>query len=322
MNYVAGLQNLTQPAPPRVVTLGAFDGVHRGHRALLQVAFCVAQELEAETTVLTFEPTPAEVFHRQGRSNLRLTLPPERRELLEALGLDTLVVAQFDSRLRQMEPEQFAQEILVERLGTTAVIASETHTFGRQGSGDLATLSRLGRQMGFEVQILPLLSSKRNPLSSTRIRELLWGGQVAEANHLLGRAYTCTGRVTAGAGRGRELGFATANLSVPMPKLVPGAGVYAGWASLAATPEQHSPAGETGWPAALCVGGSPTFEGEEDDRLIEAHLLDLEADLQGQTLTVAFAQWLRPSRRFATADQLKDQVHRDLQQVRALELPM
>ncbi|HEY3396811.1 MAG TPA: riboflavin biosynthesis protein RibF [Armatimonadota bacterium] len=310
MRYVVGLENAACFDRRQALALGAFDGVHRGHLQLLQVTEAAARELDAETTVLTFEPTPVEAFGRLGRKDVRLTLPEERRALIEAAGVDNLVVANFDKALQSTEPEDFARDILAQRLCAAAVVASETHSFGRGGSGNIRTLMHLGCDLGFEVRVLPLLSTDRNPLSSTRIRELLWDGQIEEANDLLGRLYSGSGEVVTGDGRGRTLGFPTANVAVPMPKLVPGPGVYAGWAGVEGSGES--------WRAAIVIGPSPTFENDTDVRRVEVHLPDREVDLLGQRLSFAFVRRIRPQQRFAGEAELRAAIAEDVAQVRAM----
>jgi len=309
MNYYLGLENVPCGLTRRVVTLGAFDGVHRGHRRLLEVASEAARETGAEVSVLTFEPTPAEVFGRLGRPDIRLTLPEERRNLLASLGVDTLVVAKFDETLREMLPEDFAREVLVKCMRAAVVVASETHTFGRGASGDIATLSRLGCDFGFQVRVLPLLESNGQPVSSTRIRELLWAGRVEEANGLLGRMYSCRGKVVKGRGRGATLGFPTANLRVSPPKLVPGEGVYAGLVTLDGTGDDL--------PAAIVVGPSPTFRDHDDVRYLEAHVLDFAGEAVGSEITVRFGRFLRAQERFARREDLVRQIATDVAAVRA-----
>jgi riboflavin kinase/FMN adenylyltransferase len=309
MNYYVGLENVPRARRARAVTLGAFDGVHRGHHALLQVARGTAAETGAETTVLTFEPTPVEVFGRLGRPDVRLTVPQERRALLEQAGVDTVIVAAFDEPLWQTPPEEFVRDILVGIVGAASVIVSETHTFGRGGSGTMADLMRLGCDLGFAVRVLPLVSARDGAVSSTRIRELLWAGQVEKANGLLGRSYSCRGVVVPGEGRGRQLGYPTANVEVPVPKLVPGEGVYGGQATLEST-------GQT-WAAALVVGASPTFQRDDSRRRLEAHLLDFSGELLGQRLTIAFERFLRPQARFARENELVAQIGQDVEAIRA-----
>lgn len=308
MDYIVGLDNLPRPPQPHAVIQGAFDGVHCGHRALLEAAREAAHEKGLPLAVLTFEPTPAEVFRRLGRGDLRLTTPAERREVLAGLGVDLLAVAHFDSQLQALAPEAFVRTVLLDRLGAQLVIASETHTFGHRQSGNIYTLTHLGCELGFEVRVLPLTAADDESVSSTRIRELLWAGEITEANALLCREYTCRGPVVPGDGRGRELGFPTANVSIPLPKLLPAPGVYAGWA------RPESPAAPV-YPAALALGSSPTFLSAADSRRLEAHLLGFDGDLQGQELTVGFTRRLRDQRPFASREELIVQIREDLNEV-------
>ncbi len=309
MNYFVGLDNLPPAQRPRAVTLGAFDGVHRGHEALLEVARETAEMTAAEMAVLTFEPTPVEVFGRLGRPDVRLTLPEERRQLLQEAGVECVIVAAFDEELRQTPPEEFVRRVLLEAVGATSVVVSETHTFGRGGRGNMSDLMRLGCDLGFAVRVLPLLVNGGASISSTRIRELLWAGRVEEANGLLGREYSCRGPVVPGDGRGRTLGFPTANVVVPTPKLVPGEGVYAGRARVEGS-------GET-WAAAIVVGPSPTFKNDEDQRRVEAHLLGFSGNLLGRQVSLTFTRFLRDQRRFAGREELIAQIRADVAAVEA-----
>ncbi len=309
MDYIVGLANLPPDLGPHVVTEGAFDGVHCGHRALVHTAQQLAAEVGARTAVLTFEPTPAEVFRRLPREDLRLTVAEERREALEALGIDLLVVAEFNEALRSLEPAQFVRQVLVGGLNARVVMASETHTFGHRQSGNIYTLTRLGCELGFEVRVLPLTADDEHSVSSTRIRELLWAGQVAEANRLLCREYTCFGEVVSGEGRGRHLGYPTANVQVPLPKLLPAEGVYAGWAAVRGDQSQR-------WPAAIALGSAPTFELPRDPRRLEVHLIGFGGQLLGQELVVGFQRRLREQRVFASREQLVEQIARDVAEAR------
>jgi riboflavin kinase/FMN adenylyltransferase len=310
MEYIVGLENLPKDLPPHVVTEGAFDGVHCGHQALLKTALEVARETGVQTAVLTFEPTPAEIFRRLSRGDLRLTVAEERREALEALDVGLVVVAEFNQALRTLEPEQFVRRILVGGLNARTVVASETHTFGHRQGGNIYTLTRLGCELGFEVRVLPLTGEAGLSISSTSIRELLWEGRVEEANRLLCREYSCFGEVVAGDGRGRELGYPTANVQVPRPKLLPAEGVYAGWAAVRGDPGQR-------WPAALALGSPPTFDLPPDARRLEAHLLGFQEDLLGRELVVAFTRRLREQRTFANREELVRQIAQEVQQVAA-----
>jgi riboflavin kinase/FMN adenylyltransferase len=309
MQYFTGLENLPAPPTPHTVIEGAFDGVHCGHQALLHAALEAARETGTQSAVLTFEPTPAEVFRRLPRADLRLTTAEERREILESLGVDLVVVADFNLALQATTPDQFVRDILLRRLDARVVVASETHTFGHRQTGNIYTLTHLGCELGFEVRVLPLSATEGRSVSSTRIRELLWTGEVEAANQLFCRDYTCRGPVITGQGRGTGLGFPTANLSVPLPKLLPAEGVYAGWAVREADRTQR-------WAAAIIIGSSPTFLPGEDARRVEVHLLDFSGDLLGQELIVGFTRRLREQRPFANQSDLTAQIARDLEEIR------
>ena len=272
------------PAARRCVALGTFDGVHRGHVRVIDAA----RRAGLRTTVVTFHPHPRAVLG--GRVELLATL--ERRlELLEEAGVEDVLVLRFDDRLAGLSANEFANRIL-RGIGAETVVAGETFRFGHGREGDLELLERLG----FDVRRVPLVEN----VSSSLIRELVHAGDPERAATLLGRPPEVEGIVVRGDGRGRELGFPTANLDVPANLLVPPDGVYAGW-----TRDRH---------AAVSIGTNPHFDGVE--RRVEAYLLDFDRDLYGERLVVEIWSPLREQRRFESLDELVAAIGDDVERTR------
>ena len=278
------------PAGERTVAIGSFDGVHRGHRRVLETARAAG----GTTTVVTFWPHPRLVLGN--RVELLSTL--ERRlELLETETVDEVLVVAFTPKLAAFEPEQFAESLL-QRIGASVIVVGENFRFGRAAAGDPATLE----QLGFDVRLVGLLAD----VSSTRIRALLRDGDVVGAARLLGRPAEVEGTVVLGDQRGGTLGFPTANLAVADELLVPAYGIYAGAAR--------------GHKAAISIGVNPHYGGNE--RRIEPYLLDFEGDLYGERLVVELWQRLREERAFDSEQDLVAQIARDVQAARAAERPV
>jgi riboflavin kinase / FMN adenylyltransferase len=273
----------------RSVAIGTFDGVHRGHRRVIEAAKAAG----LPTTVVTFDPHPRIVLGNQVEL---LTTLERRLELLAELGVEMHVVP-FTPELALATPEEFAESVL-RPLGTEVVVAGANFRFGRGRSGDLDTLASLG----FEVRPVPLVEG----ISSSRIRQLLRAGQIEAAASLLGRAPEVEGTVVSGDARGGTLGFPTANLAVPGGLLVPAFGIYAGEAG--------------GHRAAISIGVNPHYGGEE--RRVEAFLLDFEGDLYGERLVLELWQRLREERAFASEQELIDQIGRDVEAARAVQPPL
>jgi riboflavin kinase / FMN adenylyltransferase len=273
----------------RSVAVGTFDGVHRGHRRVIEAAKAAG----LPTTVVTFDPHPRIVLGNQVEL---LTTLERRLELLHELGVETHVVP-FTPELALATPEEFAASVL-RPLGTEVVVAGANFRFGRGRSGDLDTLASLG----FEVRPVPLVEG----ISSSRIRQLLRAGEIEAAALLLGRAPEVEGTVVSGDARGGTLGFPTANLAVPGDLLVPAYGIYAGRAG--------------GHRAAISIGVNPHYGGEE--RRVEAFLLDFEGDLYGERLVLELWQRLREERAFTSEQELIDQIGRDVEAARAAQPPL
>ncbi len=304
MTVVTGLEAYRAPVRPVCLALGTFDGLHRGHRAVVDMATASAARWGGEAVATTFDPHPVVVI-APPRGPYLLSTIDERIGLFESTGIDTLVVVRFDAALREMPAADWLA-LLHERFRPAAVVVSSTHAFGRNREGTAASLEAWGAAQGIEVTIVPPVTNGGMIISSTSVRERLRQGDVRAAAAWLGRWYTVRGSVVAGMGRGRQLGVPTANLNVPPEKIVPGDGVYAAYATAA---------GRT-YRAAVNVGVRPTFG--PGAVLVEAHLIDVETDLYGQTLELAFVERLRPERRFPTVDALREQISLDVQKARTL----
>ena len=316
MEVIKGLDNPTLQPARRVVADGGFDGMHLGHRAIFDAARHTAQESGAALTALTYEPTPMEAFGPQNSHNVRLTLMQERG--LEQLGVDSLVIADFDEAFRQIGAERFARDYIIGRLGAVAVVISESHSWGRQAEADADQIRELGDKYGFDVRVIPLVTLDGEVVSSSTIRNFLWEGNIGSANRLLGRPYVLCGVPQSGTGRGQKLGFPTINLQVPRAKLVPGRGVYSAVVEAAGLPEPPVPTYRSGWPAAVNVGAPPSFEPDGDARLVEVHLLDIKAasTCGSAGLMVHFLDRLRDQRAFASEAELIAQISTDIDKLR------
>lgn len=292
------------PADGSVVTIGAYDGVHLGHRRLIHRVRVAAEELGCSSALVTFDRHPATVVRPETAPHL-LTDLDFKLELLEATGLDRVVVVRFNEQASEETAEHFVRRILVDCLATRAVVVGNDFHFGYRRSGDVALLQRMGAVYDFDVTGLRLYHGGQDgaPVSSTRIRKLLEGGQVEEAAVLLERPHQVRGTVVKGDQRGRLLGFPTANVAVRSEIQLPADGVYAGW--------YLRPDGVRR-PAALSLGGRPTFYGQPAETLLEAYLLDFAGDLYGEAARVEFVGRLRDQERFESVDALVSQMNRDV----------
>ena len=292
-----------------VVTIGTFDGVHLGHRALINQAIAAAGERGLASCVLTWDRHPA-VTLRPDKAPPALASPERKIELIEELGPDLLVVLPFDADLAAMEAKDFATEVVARGLHSRLVLVGEGWRFGRKAAGDTVMLDEIGRNEGFEVTPVTLEQIDGDKVSSTRVRRAVSEGDLALARDLLGRSFEIDGEVGHGDHRGKSLGVPTANV-MPDPTLVrPPRGVYAGRARV----------GGVWYSAAINVGVNPTFGGDEATTpvRVEAYLLDFDADLYGQWIRVEFWQRLRDELRFDSKEALIEQMHRDIEQTRAL----
>lgn len=269
---------------PRHVAIGTFDGVHRGHQAVIDDA----------DTVLTFDPHPLQVLHPAALPKLIMPFAV-KRDVIEGLGVEELVVIPFDAEFAKRSAEEFIEDVLMARLGAERVSVGENFRFGAKAKGDPAMLASRAE---FETRVVPLVEVDGETVSSTRVRALIAAGDMEGARHCLGAPFMVEGEVVGGDQRGRELGFPTANLVPDDSLAIPGHGVYAAFAN--------------GVPAAVNVGVRPTFESGRGV-LIEAYLIDHEQDLYGSLLRVAFVERLRGEKRFASVEELIAQMRTDVE---------
>ncbi|MGH2682777.1 MAG: bifunctional riboflavin kinase/FAD synthetase [Actinomycetota bacterium] len=287
------------------VTVGFYDGVHVGHQAVIRRTVKAAGEQGLRPVVLTFDRHPREVLTPRDVPQLLTTLR-RKSELIEAIGVEVLAVMEFDEDVSRWPPERFVDQALVTGLGVRQAIVGANFTFGHRAAGTAELLGELGRARGFRVETVPLTELDGRPVSSTSIRRALADGDLDWPRRALGRRYRVEGTVVAGAGRGKDLGFPTANLRTPARILLPGRGVYAG----------RGFAEGNSWRAAINVGTNPTF-GEEPLH-VEAFLLDFEGDIQGRVLAVEFWERLRDELRFENPEALALQMKEDVTRTRAL----
>lgn len=300
------IRSLYTYTPPRdiVLTIGSFDGIHRGHQHLLRKLVQRAQETARLSAVLTFHPHPEAVIHPEEPPQY-LSAPQERKAIIQGLGLDLLFLVPFDQELAET-PARDLLILLHDGLRMRELWVGRDFAMGRDREGDIPTLQDLSPEIGYRLHVVSPLYEGGKPISSTRIRHLLSEGRVKEAATLLGRPYRIPGRVVKGMQRGRSLGFRTANLQIGPQRALPKRGVYAAWAVLHGERQK----------CVVNVGTRPTFDNQ--DLRIEAHLLDYEADLYGKELGIEFVQRLREEKRFADTDDLIDQVHRDIAAAREI----
>jgi len=297
---------------PTVVTLGNFDGVHRGHVEVLRRMAARARELGGRAVAVTFSPHPA-VVHRPDRPPRLVTGDADRLELLAQTGLDATLVVPYDLEFARQTPRQFVLDYLVRPLNASVVVVGRDVRFGLDNSGDLDTMVALGREFGFEVEVVEDHAHDDDGArrwSSSWVRELLVAGDVRGAAQVLGRPHRMRGIVVRGDQRGRELGFPTANLGPDATGMVPADGVYAGWLRVLDAPGGDSRAA-TPLPAAVSVGTNPTFDGVE--RRVEAYVLDrTDLELYGREVVVEFVARLRDTLRFDSVADLVARMHADV----------
>ncbi|WBC14601.1 bifunctional riboflavin kinase/FAD synthetase [Micromonospora sp. WMMA1998] len=287
-----------------VVTIGVFDGVHKGHQATIGHAVARARELGVKSVVVTFDPHPAEVV-RPGSHPAVLTEPARKAELIEALGADVLCVVPFTPEFSRLPAEAFVHDILVEHLHAALVVVGDNFRFGHRAAGDVALLERLGRTFGFAVEGAPLVAEAGTVFSSTYIRSCVDAGDVRAAAAALGRPHRVEGVVVRGDQRGRELGYPTANMLTHRYAAVPADGVYA--ARLVRR-------GGDPLAAAVSIGTNPTFSGRE--RRVEAYALDFSGDLYGERLALDFVAHLREQRTYDAIEPLVAQIAEDVERTR------
>ncbi len=286
------------------VALGNFDGVHLGHREIVKRTVEKAGETKAEAVVYTFDPHPRVVLNKAPELP-RITTHMERAEILEALGVDVLILAEFTERFAAQSPEDFVRNILVEELGARNLFVGFNYRFGKDRAGSAETLKKMGPEFDFNVHVIPPVKVGGERVSSSRIRDHLLKGEIREANILLGREFAMEGRVIHGHHRGKKLGFPTANIK-PEPKLLPPPGVYAAFCRV----------GGVKRPAVMNIGYNPTFKNRKVS--FEVHILDFYDDLYGETVKAYLVERLRPEMTFSGIEELKDQIEGDIARCRGL----
>lgn len=304
MRVIRDLDNLHEPPLRTVLTIGNFDGVHLGHRGIFRHVVDKAHELKGTAAVLTFEPHPLRLL-APDKAPLRLNTPEEKVRLLAASCIDLLVVLEFTQQLAEMPAEAFVREILVGKLGVRHLIVGYDYAFGRNRQGDTAFLAAQARLHNFTLEVLAPIRAEQQAHSSTAIRQFLRDGRVADAIKILGRNFTLDGEVVHGEGRGRKLGFPTANL-VTQKEILPRDGVYAvkvKWR-------------DNDYDGVINIGRRPTFV--DSAVTLEIHLLDFQGDLYGERLRVYFVERLRDEQRFSSVEALQEAVVADI--VRAREV--
>jgi riboflavin kinase / FMN adenylyltransferase len=317
VQVIEGVGPCSAVHPPSAVTIGAYDGVHLGHRAVIARVRALAAEQDLQTVVVTFDRHPASVVRPESAPPLLCDLE-QKLELLEAEGVDATYVVHFDEERATETAEDFVATVLVGCLDTKVVAVGEDFHFGHRRGGNVALLRTMGAGLGFEVSPLELVGPDGAPagsdanVSSTAIRRLVAAGDVRGAATLLGRPHQVRGAVEHGDERGRELGFPTANLVIPSEICLPADGIYAGWL-VRGDGSRHA--------TAMSLGHRPTFyDRPQGAPLLECHVLDFSGDLYDEPVRVEFVERLRGEERFDGADALVAQMHRDVEQTRVLLL--
>jgi riboflavin kinase / FMN adenylyltransferase len=303
MRGYRSLSDVPPASAGRAVALGTFDGVHLGHRRVIGSAVERARERGLVAAVVTFDPHPLRVLRPEEPTRL-LTTTERKIDLVAELGVDEVIAIPFTADFSRQSAEEFCERVLARTLDARSVSVGANFRFGHGAAGDAALLSS---RPEFDADVVELVQRGEESISSSRIRDLLADGDVARAAELLGAPYTLTGPVVEGDRRGRELGVPTANIEPPAEVVVPGAGIYA---AMGATGDERTP-------AAVSIGVRPTFESDGEMR-VEVHLIDFEGDLYGRTLKLAFLERLRDEVRFDSAEELVDQMRRDVDQARAV----
>lgn len=287
------------------LTVGVFDGVHHGHREIIRKLVREAHANDAPAVVLTFDPHPASVL--TGRNIQCLTTPDERAEMLGSLGVDVVITQRFTRDLSAVPAHEYMFRLKT-RLGLTRMLIGYDFALGKGREGNAPRLAEIGRELNYEVEVVPAVSDESGVISSTEIRKLISTGNVIEAGKLLGYPYGMGGIVIHGAGRGKKINFPTANIDYPTQKAIPTNGIYACWAVLD---------GER-YMAATNIGLNPTFTPERTSPSLEAYLLDFDRDIYDQYLKVEFVARLRDEIRYSSVDALINQIQDDVNQTRAI----
>lgn len=288
------------------VTIGKFDGIHRGHQALIRELILAARQHDLKTVLVTFDRHPDALLNP---SKLKWPLigPQQKAELVAEAGVDAMFTLAFDENLAKQSAEDFIQETLIDALNAKLVIVGEDFRFGARGAGDVSLLHEFGQQLGFEVRVIPSATEAGLKVSTSAIRDLLDRGDVAKAAQLLGRVHTTVGVIEHGLKIGRTIGFPTANMSRDAEGYLPLDGVYAGWLI----------ADGVRYPAAHSVGINETFQAVP--RLVESHVLDRkDLDLYDKVVTLEYVDFIRPSAKFDGVESLVQEINRDLDKIRII----
>lgn len=306
MEVYLGLEGLPAAMPNPVVTIGAFDGIHLGHQKLLERVNARASELDGTGMLLTFEPHPQRVI-APGTAPPLLTSREEKIPLLEASGLNAVVILPFNRELSEMEAEDFVTVILRDAIGVRFLVLGHDHAFGKGRRGRPELLQQMATEHGFDLEVVEAVRDNGNPITSTLIRNLLHDGEVEKAWNLLGRPYGVKGLVEKGEQLGREIGWPTANIMLPFPeKCIPGNGIYA----------VGTVVRDQVFPGACSVGVRPTFGAGA--RTIEVHILDFDDDIYGESVEVRFHRRIRDEVAFDGVDTLVKQIERDVTEARTI----
>ncbi len=286
-----------------IVTIGTFDGVHLGHRQIIKKVVEESKQFGSRSVLLTFDPHPQAVIHPERSAEMKvLTSIGEKKKLLEALGIDTLIVAKFDKHLAQKTGEEFVKEILMDRIGLQKCIVGHDHVFGKNRSGDFELLRAMGKSGGFEVERIEAFELNHTVVNSTHIRKFIQDGNMESANQFLGRAYALKGKIVKGDGRGSQIGYPTANLVLNDPqKLVPKNGVYAATAVLNGTKYQ----------SVTNIGTNPTFR-DAGKTSIEVHILNFNSDLYDMELELSILYRIRAEKKFNSIGELTAEIQNDI----------
>ncbi|MEJ5349599.1 MAG: bifunctional riboflavin kinase/FAD synthetase [Desulfosoma sp.] len=304
MRVIRRLEDIQKPLQNPVMTIGNFDGVHRGHKVLFHRVVDWAKKLGGQSVVMTFDPHPLQVLAPSGGPDF-ITSPGKKLQLIEAEGIDVTIVVPFSKDFAQISAHDFVKDLLVDRIGVRGIVVGYDYRFGRNREGDIRLLRELGNRYGFQVEMVSGIELEGTLVSSTAIRQLIRDGQMEEAERLLGRPYEIVGRVVKGRERGRLLGFPTANVDI-QKQVAPKPGVYA--VEVEIEGETYGGAANFGW--------NPTF-GDPTPSL-EVHVLDFEGNLYGKDIAVRFVERIRDERRFPGPEALVAQIQRDVETVRSI----
>jgi len=297
-----GYENLNLAAP--VVTLGIFDGVHRGHRTLLDILVSRAREENGESVVITFSPHPRVVLEHNHLKLSFLTTMEEKKVLLEKAHVDHLIILEFTKQFSKIDACDFVEDILIKKIGTKHLIIGYNHHFGRKGEGDFKTIKQCTKSLDFNIEQVQGLHTEEGAISSSLIREALLKGNLDVANNMLGYFYSLTGTVVSGKQIGRSIGFPTANIKpADKYKLIPATGVYA-------VEVQYE--GKI-FPGMLNIGSNPTVNSDVRVRNIEVYILNFEGNIYGKEITVIFRKRMRDEKKFENTRQLAEQMEIDKQ---------